>query len=241
MKKLIAFLLVAIMLVPMCLITGTAEEAVEKKPFYVAYWHSSPAKENFVGDYCYAMPFFYCDPIEGEIEKLSILIASKTRDPIAGAAYIKELFDSYPEGTRYINFSPTFKVFSTFVDDVIFMEEGVRYIKEWLEPFLAEYKRIGGKLDGISIDLEYREGFSYYLSRAMKDNMTLMNDIVENPMYEEKLRPLLVERGFEFYPNPTQFTPEIYSANDNSGAKYEKSRSIWDTSVRILLNQCLSR
>ena len=238
MKRILAILLVAIMVLPMCLVTGAAEEAPEKKPFYVSYWHSSPAGEDFVGDHCYAMPFFYCDPIEGEIDKLSILIASTTRDPIKGAKVLKELFDSYPEGTRYINFSPTFKVFSTFAEDIIFMDKGVKYIKEWLDPFLAEYKRIGGKLDGISIDLEYREGYSFYLTSKMKSNPTLMNDIVENPMYKERLRPLLVERGFNFYPNPSEFTPEIYTANEKVGDT--KSQSVWDTAVRIMLNQYIT-
>jgi len=246
MKKLIAFLLVIVMLLPFCLVTGTAEAVPEKKPFYVTYWHSSPAGEDFVGDYCYAMPYFWCHPIKEGDKQLKILTrigeGGGSNDPIKGAALLKELLDTYPEGTRYMNFSPLPSAFSALVEDVIYMDKGVEYIKAWLDPFLAEYKRIGGKLDGIIIDLEYREGYSWYLSGRMdKDpTATIMNDIVQNPQYKTRLRPLLEERGFEFYPDPNEYTPEIYSAYEKSGDKYATSRSIWDVAIRTMLIQYIN-
>ena len=243
MKRILAILLVAIMVLPMCLVTGAAEEAPEKKPFYVTYWHSSPAGENQVGEYCYAMPYFWCYPIKEGDEQLKILTrinstggsTGGSTDPIKGAALLKNLLDTYPEGTRYMNFSPVPTAFKALAEDIVYMDKAAAYIKAWLDTFLAEYKRIGGKLDGIIVDLEYREGYSWYLSSHVDKDHSLMNDIVQNPNYLTRLRPKLEERGFEFYPNPSEYTPEIYSAHQKSGDKYATSRSIWDKAIRNML------
>ena len=227
MKKLLAILLVLLMVLPMCLVTNAAGASDEIQPFYFLNWEGKFV-EDF--DYVYEMPFFYTARKQGMTElKVSCY---GTSDPLLLAAELKEVFNARPEGARYIKFlSPGAAIYST-TEHYVYMENMVKLVSEWLEVFLAEYHKIGGKLDGLVLDIEYLEGSSYYLSQHAKKDMYLYQKIVEHPSYKTTLRPLLEERGFEFWPNITPETPEIYSADQNSGSKYAQSRSIWDTVIR---------
>ena len=128
MKKLIAFVMILAMILPMCIVSYAEGETVTQKPFYVTYWHSSPAGETSVGEYCYAMPYFWCYPIKEGDEQLKILTrinstggsTGGSTDPIKGAALLKDLLDTYPEGTRYMNFSPVPTAFKALAEDMIF-------------------------------------------------------------------------------------------------------------------------
>ena len=102
---------------------------------------------------------------------------------------------------------------------------------------MKKYYEIGGTLTGVILDLEYVGLSSYSLSQDMVTDPLLMQKIVEDPHYETEVRPLLEERGFEFWPNPNEYAPEIYSAHQKSGDDHEKDRAIWDKAMQIRLNR----
>ena len=117
------------------------------------------------------------------------------------------------------------------------MEKGIQIMKEWWEEFIYHYKSIGGKIDGVVADVEYFDGFSYYVNRDAKEDPMLYHNIVTNPNYATKIRPALEDRGFKFWPNVTELTPEIYGLDTSTGDEYLQSRSIWDVVIRNHYNQ----
>ncbi len=158
------------------------------------------------------------------------------------AQKIKEEFDSRPEGMRWINFAdPSAHVLKSSAKDVLFMEEGVAQLKAWVDEFLAEYKRIGGKIDGLMLDFEYFDAEYWYLyTKHYTQNLRVYANIVANPMYEKTLRPMLEERGFKFWPDPNQYTPEIYGIYPPSGDDYGEARRIWDACTRNMISMYLN-
>ena len=150
----------------------------------------------------------------------------------------KDDMNNRPDGARYFYFSAMTDVFKNTVKDAIDMTEGVKMVKEWWVQFLAEYKRIGGKLDGVALDLEYNLGSSFYIEDKIygsaaadsKKNKNIYKEIVANPVYQEYIRPRLVELGFEFWPADkiSGDKSEIWSMYRYSGDYYAKDRSIWD-------------
>ena len=235
MKKLLAILLVLLMVLPMCVVSNAAGASDETQPFYLLNWEG-----KFIEDfnYVYEMPFFYTARKEGMTElKVSCY---GTSDPALLAAELKEDFDSRPVGARYVKFlSPGAAIYST-TEHYVYMENMVKLVSEWLEEFLSEYARLGGKLDGLILDIEYLEGSSYYLSAHAKKDMMLYKKIVDHPSYKTILRPQLEERGFVFYPKVTNETPEIYSCDQASGSQYAQSRSIWNTVIRNTMAKYLT-
>ncbi len=179
------------------------------------------------------MPQLYNYVIDGEV-----VIAYKNQIDIKIIARLmKEEMDGRPAGTRWINGGAFGNVLRTNNDDVMFMERGVEIVKNWLDAFLAEYKAIGGELDGIALDFEYFDAEYWYLnSWHYSKDKTVYQRIVTNPNYQTKLRPLLVERGFKFWPEPSEHTPEIYGIYPNSGNEYGTSRLVWDAASQCLLS-----
>ena len=234
MKKILAILLALAMLVPMSVIAN-AEEA-EKKPFYLTNWSQFESDLSHV----YYMPFFWSNPgsiAAGEMPYVSWGVG----DMDALAEKLKETFDSYPEGARHINFCLVNDAFRGMAEDVCILDAGIPVVHMWLNAFLTKYKALGGKLDGLVIDLEYFNAGYYYIHSNFAVNDPLIYDkIAKNPVYQEKIRPKLVERGFKFYPNVTEHTPEIYSIHPNSGDQYATSRAIWDAVVFSYVNNCIT-
>ena len=239
MKRLFAVLLILVMLIPMCLVAQAekATEEVEIKPFCLSTW------SNFENEYTnvYYMPFFWSDT--STIKK-----TGKGRVTCPGiedyegatlAQRLKSYFDTVPEGARYLNFCLVHDAIHATVEDACIMDNAIPIVNEWLEKFLAEYKSIGGKLDGFFVVVEYMRIYGSYIHGeiAKKDDPLIYSKIVENPVYQEKIRPMLVERGFKFYEPVTEQTPEIFSIHPNSGSQYAQSRSIWDTVMRSYLGQ----
>ncbi len=154
------------------------------------------------------------------------------------AQKLKEEMDGRPEGTRWINGGAFGLLLRHYAEDVVYLEKGVQIMHDWLDEFLAEYKRIDGKLDGIALDIEYFSMESWFLyAWEFTENMKIYANIVDNPLYETVVRPLLVERGFKFYENITAMTPEIYSIYPPTGSEYAISRAIWDACMQNLLNR----
>ncbi len=235
MKKILAIVLVLAMLIPLG-VTAQAE-GVAEKPFY--YVNISQTVDS--SPHTYQMLQFYAPPAPAQFGPGDEAIVSwgGTSDIVELAAAVKEEFDSRPDGTRYINFSPlSGRAFDAMANDLLFMEDAIEYVHKWLHEFLSEYKRIGGKLDGMSVDQEYENAESYYLyNRIYINDPTIYHRIVTNPMYQTKLRPALEERGFKFYHDVTEQTPEIYGIHPNAGDEYAQCRTIWDTVTRNLINE----
>ncbi len=251
MKKLLSLILVSVMLlstIALCGVKANAAE-VEKKPFYLSNWDESYTEDN---PYIWTKAYFWATR-----EGTEVSISFDGAHDIPGMAQkLKELFDTYPDGVqmRIMNVTPVERRFlSEQTEDYVFMETSSKRMREWLDEFLTEYKRIGGKMDNIHSDLEYHGGLYWYLysEQFNAGNTEVYYQITQNPNYQTKLRPMLEERGFKFYPKPLDTMPEglkkqfceLYSLHPNSGTQYSESRSIWDVVVKNMwsayLDECL--
>ncbi len=256
MKKLFAILLIIAMLVPLGL-TAQAE-SVEKKGFYLVNWGGlTNADEDVVEDFTntFYMPYIWFD--SGKLKKgVTYAYANSPEIESFGtgvegakviAASIKEWFDenNIPKGARYINFTlPATAI--NHLNEYCFVGKSIPVVSEWLDAFCKEFKALGGELDGVIVDVEFLGIYNNYIYSggsglnfsAQKDPL-LYKKIVEHPEYAEKVRPMLVERGFKFYSPVTDNTPEIFSINDKSGAEYAQSRSIWNAVMRNYLRSVI--
>ncbi len=221
-------------------------EGVEKEPFY----YVNISKFENENPYVYYMPQFYCNkvlPMVGDLPKVSW---QGVYDIPALAELLKEDFNNRPDGTRYINFTLMQVSFRATVENSIYMDKGVELTSRWLNVFLAEYKRIGGKLDGLIVDLEYNYVLSWYIKNhyegisGMELNKNIYNDIVNDPRYATQIRPRLEEWGFDFYDNVGGEKSEIFSIyprlKEPELSKYAESRSVWDAVMRNYLSECIT-
>ena len=243
MKKLFAILLVLAVLIPMGVVAQAEEPA--KKPFITSNWERLPeGQEDEYKNVYRALLFHIPDKFKpdlqnGNLDGIRCSSLNGTDIPSI-AAEMKELFDTYPEGARHINFSPL-RVAIHNLSDVCFSEKVAPLFSKWMDEFMAEYKRIGGKLDGVNLDIEYLDIYSNYIysDYYKKDNL-VYDKIVKNPAYAEKIRPLLVERGFKFYSPVTAETPEIFGIHPNAGGEYANCSAIWDAVLASYQGQVLT-
>ena len=238
MKKIFSLILVSAMLLGTVLMCGPAASAasVAKKPFYYSNWDSVDSDEfpNIWGK-----PYFWATR---DGENVTVSYGGTTIKDIAKS--LKKTFDKYPDnsGMRVINITPMERRFLTeMVTDHIYMSNGAKKAAQWMDEFLAEYKRIGGKLDGIASDLEYIHGLNWYLfSEAYNTGDTnVYYDIINNSEYKTRVRPQLEARGFKFYPSTAKNRTELYSLHPYAGAEYETSKLIWDTVMHNLWREDL--
>ena len=252
-KKAIVLLLAAVVLAALfpAGIFAQAEQPVVK-PFVTVNW--SGDIQGY--DYTYAMPWFYTSKssITEDTTKITVQVGlyGNTTDPKVIAQRMKADFDNRPDGARYINLNSLTDTFKATVEDVVYFDRGVTLVKSWLTDFLQEYYAIGGKLDGIAIDLEYNLAYSFYIEDkqygdAAADsahNKQIYNQIVANPHYATRVRPKLVDRGFEFYTNPDPskypYRSEIWNMYRYSGDAYAKDRSIWDDMIEEVLAEYIN-
>ena len=244
MKKIFAIILTLALLLPLCLVTNA--DGVSALPFYSLGW------SDFDEDtYPYLDGLVTCtfknigDKAVLHYGNAQMLYGSYTDDDVtAMATKIKTEMDSRPEGMRYLTLFGIAKIMQLAPQNVLFMDHSVTQLKDINTALLKKYKEIGGKLDGLVLDVEYEGLASWWLTtdsskqenNAVKNKM-VYKQIVDDPRYATMIRPLLVERGFKFYEKVTDLTPEIYSICKDSGTKYEISRSVWDTVMRIHLNR----
>ncbi len=230
MKRLCAMLLTLVMLFALLPagMQAEAEQATEK-PFYMVNWDGYETQYPNV----YDLPYFWAYPMQpGETEGM-IAWNNETDIPTI-AKNLKKKFDAQPEGTRYINYCLAAESVWSQAEHVIYHDKAVRTMEKWLDAFLAEYKRIGGLLDGVVIDVEYIDSHPYYLQDYYKGsngktvNKNIYADIVKDPRYATEVRPLLVELGFEFYPNPSGQKSEIWTMYPGDASSYrKKSYDVW--------------
>ncbi len=240
MKKILAILLVLAMVLPMCIAVGAEETSdVGIKPFYMLNYDRE-VEDGFDFDNIYPKIFFWSRASDDYVTEDSIKVSVPGvggSTPKAVAENLKKIYDEFPEGARYLRFGAVGAALRQLLEDQVFMEKGAEVMKKWFDEFIEHYYNIGGKLDGVITDIEYFEISSYYIDQEAKKDMYIYHKIVSNPMYEVKIRPELVERGFKFWPNPTEETPEIYSISPTSGSEYAQSRNIWNVVLRNHINK----
>ena len=237
MKKVVIILLALVMLLPLLLPTAivvSAEGTVETKPFFLHEWCGYKSETQYSYNMLYLWSY---TPEHGEDLRVTYPY-KKTWDIQEVAQNIKNAFGDRPDGAYYLNFDPVIVSFRKQREDVIFVDEGVETVREWLYKFLPYYRdTLGGKLDGLVCDAEFEDLYATYIhSRyAVKDQL-IYHKIVSNPKYATDIRPLLEERGFKFYSPVTEETPEIFSIHPSSGDEYAQSRQIWDAVLRSYIN-----
>ena len=226
-------------------ISGTEpdiEPEPEKTPFYMVNWTSRDVADRVLPEYVASMPRMAWEGIkEGETKITVSLVGSGTTDIRLMAQMLKNEFDSMPEGTRYLNFPLSIEA---NVEHMIYLDKTVAMFKAWIEEFFTEYKRIGGKIDGLILDTEYSEIGAHYIHKAynektteideeegttitLRPNKNIYNDIVNDPRYATEVRPYLVERGFKFG-TPSGYQSEIYPIS----VKFTPEYYIWDAVMR---------
>ena len=162
------------------------------------------------------LPGTYTYPMNAETETPRVY-AYGVDDAVNIAPKMKEHFDNRPEGARLFQLDLVHAAFHKKAEKVVYFDSAVEMVKTWLTDFLKQYSAMGGKLDGIVVDLEYIESHAYYLkdyyigSRNKTPNKNIYVDIVNDPRYATEIRPMLVEMGFEFYPNPEGEKSEIWT------------------------------
>lgn len=237
MKKILAILLTLAMVLPLCVGVTAEESKAEVKPFVmvntedvgvtfdnltykILFWSGS--SEKYVTE-----DHIKVDAMNG--------VGGKT--PTEVAENLKPIFDEFPDGTRYLRLMSFRSALVGLLEDHIFMEKGLKLWTDWFNEFITHYHSIGGKLDGVVVDVEFFDSFSYGLTQERIKNPYVYKQIIDNPNYATKIRPQLEERGFKFYPNVTDVTPEIYSVDGGSGDQYAQSRAIWNVVIRNHYNQ----
>lgn len=194
-------------------------------PFGLVNWENTNEEFSNIS----GMPQFWAN-MEGIDVGDDLRISWGGYDKQGIAERLKTKFGALPEGLRYFTYMAPQSVYRRFNEAVIYLDEGIDMIRDWLDEFLEIYKGMGGQLDGIALDLEYVETGAYYLytNQYQKGNTDVYNEIVEHPQYQ-KLRPMLEERGFVFYENPTKQTPEIYGICPTvTDEKYADCQNIWN-------------
>jgi len=211
MKKVLSVLLVLALLIPMCAVLPISGAGVEVEPFYFVNW-----QDDFIDfENIYKMPKFNCGTITDATTSAPITfsVEYRTKNTIPDiASALKEVFDEYPEGARYINFPLNIHVLA---EDRVYLDKGTDLFSAWIDEFFADYKRIGGEIDGLAVDVEYHDGGAYYIDLYRKSTTAdgygeeyrtahpeIWNDIVADERYATEIRPLLAERGYEFEGEP---------------------------------------
>ena len=237
-KKVFALFLVLALLIPMGLTVNAAKADV--KPFYMVNWDEEGNASGHEYNNVFPMAYFWSTLSYSTEEDAYVYFRWKGgTNPETIAENLKETFDAFPEGARYINYSTLATFLHAYAED-IFVDKGVAITKKWLKEMLTEYHRIGGKLDGITIDIEFTDIWANYISSKAAKDPLIYDRIVKHPSYQEKIRPELVKRGFKFYDKVTEYTPEIYGIDEKSGAAYSICRSIWNSVLRNYLSDIIT-
>ncbi len=234
MKRLLAIMLILATLTSLGIAVPGSAAKYEKSPFYMVNWMGPMAVDfpSNIDD----MPKPSLSEIKQGDTKITISLYGTTDIPTM-AQKLKEEFDSRPVGMRYLNFPMAIE---QQVEHMIYLDKTVALFKAWIDEFFTEYKRIGGKIDGLILDTEYSSIGAWYIYKAYKStetikdegegttetvqlNKNIYNNIVNDPRYATDVRPYLVERGFQFSV-PDGEKSEIYCTSDSSSAEY----SIWN-------------
>ena len=239
--RIIVILLVLAMIVPMLL--SARADTVEAKPIYGLGWSDYnnikyPYMEGLVtlrisniGDKIIisygGAKLMYGSFTDADVEKM--------------ANALKTEMDRRAEGMRYIHFWGPKTALDLAATHVVYLDFGVDQLTAITSALFKKYHEIGGRVDGAMMSALYTGMSSYYINAedAKKDPL-IYSKIVKDPRYATEIRPLLEERGFKFYEKPTDHTPEIYGISGKAGSAYSSCQAIWDTVMKIRLNNYIS-
>ena len=250
MKKALVALLALALLIPMTpakALVQPENAEVTAEPFYALGWSEFDEKTYPHLDGLVTSTFSLVD---GEKAKISydgngVIFGEYTdEDVTAFAQGLKKTMDARPQGMRYWHLWAPARILRLAPENVVFLDRGVEQMKDLCTAIIKKLAEINCPLDGLVVDTEYVGLGSWYIYTGgdnqpnnYQDNPSVYSDIVNDPRYATQIRPLLEERGFPFWPNATETVSELYSiCNVNKGEKYELARSIWDTVMRIHLN-----
>ena len=233
------------MFLPMVVLPNA--DTVEVKPFYGMGWSDInrikfPNLEGLV-----------TITIREENGKIYFEYAGKT-DIGEIAKSVKTMMDRLPEGMRQLHLWSPNKVYRVAPEHVVYLDKGVDQMEALFAEFIEKFHALGGKLEGMVVDVEYVEARSWYIYlweyMGKRDgntiNENIYNDIVNDPRYATEIRPMLVERGFRFYENVGGNKSEIYSIYPNrylpaaEREKYSECVAIWDAVTNIRMGQYLT-
>ena len=195
----------------------------------------------------YWLPFFWTYPMDENTERAMVSCYGTSNDEVL-AEVLKNDFNSRPKGARYFQLTLAQTAFHSLAEKAVYFDKSVAMIKDWLTDFLKMYKEMGGELDGIIVDTEFIDNHSYYLydfyagTRNKEENKYIYRDIVEDPRYEEQLRPLLEKYGFKFYENVGGEKSEIWCLNyrDYSTTGHDLCATIWNHATDIIEKQAIN-
>ncbi len=160
------------------------------------------------------------------------------------AAQMKMEMESRPEGARYLCIPGIDQVLSMAPEAIIYLDTGVDKLKEEFTSLINKYYALGGKLDGIVVDLEYLPMGSWYVYAqgygGTGNNTNIYNDIVNHSKYQTEVRPLLEERGFQFFTEVGGIKSEIWSIAYKQAETNAVNQCIWDVVMRIRLSQYMN-
>ena len=122
MKKILAVFLILAMVLPMCIFTNAAEAKAEAKPFMLSN------SQNLGTDYDNFWPKLMIwsrasDEYVSEDHLKVDAAGLVTTSPKEAAEHLKEKFDEYPDGVRYIRLISMRPALVHLVEDTIFMEK----------------------------------------------------------------------------------------------------------------------
>jgi hypothetical protein len=216
-------------------------------PFTLVNW-TAPDEPM---EYVYGLPLFIADGRTIAQNKDDWKMAWSAKGDIQQEAQnLKARLDKYPQGSRYF-YVATYSTFVVMTEDVIYHDEAAAKLKEWTTEFLSYYKSIGGQLDGIILDTEYRlDSISNIASGQFNEVVAsssygipnkydkatgaeMLMRIQKNDKYP-KLRKMLEDEGFVFYTGADK--SELSYMLDSKAAAYSIDRSIW-SKVMVLLKR----
>ena len=232
MKRIFALLLTLVMLFALLPAGAQADTAkATEKPFVTLNMGGTDGEEY---SHLFSLPGTYTYPMNAETQTPKVH-AYGVDDAVNIAPKMKADFDNRPDGARQFQLDLVNVAFHKKAESVVYFDSAVEMVKTWLTDFLQQYSAMGGKLDGIVVDLEYIESHAYYLKdyytggRKKTQNTNIYADIVNDPRYATEIRPILVEMGFEFYPNPSGEKSEIWTIYSGDKESYSsKSYAIWN-------------
>lgn len=218
------------------------DKAVKKetRPFYMVNWHDVTGYDNVFG----AIYIRFVDCEEGQAKAVAYVKwrGQYAEDVPTIAKIVKEELDKLPAGARYIKI---LRAIDKIVkpEHMVYLDKGAKLYADWFEEFCKEYKRIGGKLDVVAVDLEYngvnashiRKAY-YGIAKTIDEDgrieewhtgRGIYREIVNHPSYATKIRPFLEERGFQFF-EPDGEKSEIFGIHELGS----QNAAIWDVVMR---------
>ena len=254
MKKALVLLLLLATLAPMVLVQP-AGAAVEKEPFYALSWSDFDETKypyldgllttNFTNIGEYAVIGL------NDLPDVTMRYGSYTDADVTKLANaMKERLEARPAGKRYWHLFGPLRILKLAPDDVLFLDHAIDQLEDLTSALLKKMAEIDCPLDGVVIDTECYFMNSWYIwsnnpthsvDAYYNKNKNLYAQIVKNPQYKTMIRPLLVEYGFPFWPNPSGHRSEIFTICPEEKSldedRYNRACEIWNTVVRIHQNR----